>query len=153
MSAWWLALTMVWSAGQPATWEAFAREADAAYPDAPTISAAAAVELGSKLTFVDVRSEAERAVSIIPGALRLDQLPAAATGQVVIVYCTVGVRSGAATEDLITRGFQARNLRGGVLAWTAEGGAMVDASGKPTRRVHVYGKPWAKLPKGYEAVW
>lgn len=153
MTAWWLALTLFWSAGQPATWESYAREADAAYPDAPTISAVAAIELGSTVTFVDVRSEAERAVSIIPGALTLDQLPAAAIDQVVIVYCTIGVRSGAATEDLIERGFQARNLRGGVLAWTAEGGVMVDASGEPTRRVHVYGKRWAQLPKGYEAVW
>ena len=49
------------------------------------------------------------------------------------------------------KGVHVENLRGGVLAWVFEGGRVYDAGGE-TKRVHVYGKKWNYLPKGYEPV-
>ena len=107
------------------------------------------------LVLVDARSQAERDVSIIAGAITLAQADrlTPAPDVHVVVYCTIGLRSGHAARDLRKRGIDAVNLRGGVLAWLAEGGALVDAAGKPTHRVHVYGRRWNVVPDSFEAVW
>jgi rhodanese-related sulfurtransferase len=123
--------------------------------DAPTINANALRQDKARPIFVDVRSAKERAVSNISGAISLAELPAAlqSAKRPVVVYCTVGYRSGLAVLDLQKRGIAARNLRGGILAWLAAGGQIVDADGKQTHKVHVYGKSWAVLPEGFEAVY
>jgi len=71
----------------------------------------------------------------------------------IVVYCTIGVRSGRYVKRLIKDGYDAYNLKGGILAWAHAGGRFVDKTGKETRRVHVYGKRWNLLPKGYEGIW
>ena len=43
----------------------------------------------------------------------------------ILVYCTVGCRSGAYTKKLQKQGFNAFNLYGGVLAWALEGGIFL----------------------------
>ena len=90
-------------------------------------------------------------MSVILGAVFDADLIAA--GAEVIVYCTVGLRSGKTARQLRERGINALNLRGGILAWLAAGGALVDAQGAPTNRVHVYGRRWNAVPEGFEAVW
>lgn len=105
---------------------------------------------------VDVRSRRERKVSIIPGALSIDELKRRIgdyKGENILVYCTVGCRSGAYAQRLRKRGIQAFNLRGGVLVWAMDGRAFVTDDGKVTHRVHVYARKWNVLPPGYEAVW
>lgn len=100
---------------------------------------------------LDVRGPEERAVSVIPGAVfDADRIGA---GAEVIVYCTVGLRSGKITRELRKRGVNALNLRGGILAWLAVGGTLVDAQGAATQKVHVYGPRWNALPEGFEAMW
>lgn len=100
---------------------------------------------------LDVRSQAERTVSVIPGAIfDAESIPA---GSRVVVYCTVGLRSGIVARELRQRGIDAVNLRGGILAWLAAGGELVDPQGQPTRAVHVYGRRWNAVPDNFKAVW
>jgi len=49
------------------------------------------------------------------------------------------------------KGIDIYNLKGGLLAWLLEGGKVYDTNGE-TKRVHVYGKKWNYLPRGYEPV-
>jgi rhodanese-related sulfurtransferase len=107
----------------------------------------------SNAILVDVRSDAERAVSVIPGAIRLEQLAAAYQPQsrLVIVYCTVGYRSGLVARELRAKKIPARNLRGGILAWIAAGGTLVDGQNKQTNNVHVYAAHWAVVPANFSA--
>lgn len=109
----------------------------------------------SILILVDVRSPAERDVSVITGAISLAELEQLRPIPKVrvIVYCTIGLRSGHAARALRARGYDAFNLRGGVLAWLAAGGALVDRQGKPAQRVHVYGRRWNAVPASFESVW
>ncbi len=128
------------------------------FPDIPEVDAPEAMAWidTAAVTLVDVRAPRERAVSQIPGAIpeavfeqRLDEFE----GRPVLFYCTIGYRSGLATKRWRRRGIEAFNLRGGILAWTHAAGPLVDPNGKPTRRVHVYGKRWNLLPPGWEPLW
>lgn len=122
---------------------------------APSVSAQAVKQAQRARIWVDVRSDKERRVSVISGAILLADLPAAlkAKKRDVVVYCTVGYRSGLTVIELQKRGIAARNLRGGILAWLAVDGQIVDQNGKPTYKVHVYGKAWAEVPDGFEAIY
>jgi sodium/bile acid cotransporter 7 len=99
---------------------------------------------------VDARSDRERAVSILPGAVTADD--AHDSGRPVLVYCTVGWRSGALVTQLRDEGVRAFNLWGGVTAWAAAGQPFVTPEGQSTRKVHVYALPWDVLPPEYESV-
>jgi rhodanese-related sulfurtransferase len=104
---------------------------------------------------VDVRSDEEREVSTIPGALSREEFEARRdelAGREVVTYCTIGYRSGLYTQELIDEGWTASNLRGSILAWTHAGRELVH-DGSPTRRVHVYGSTWNLAAEGYEAIW
>jgi sodium/bile acid cotransporter 7 len=104
---------------------------------------------------VDVRTDEEQEVSVIPGALSREEFEARRdelAGREVVTYCTIGYRSGQYTEELIEEGWAASNLRGSILAWTHAGRPLVH-DGEPTRRVHVYGRTWNLAARGYEAVW
>jgi len=134
--------------------EALVADVEEEVGDVPVIHADAlrvAVASGSPPILFDVRSDKERAVSVIAGAISdADAIP---EGAEVVVYCTIGLRSGISARELRERGVNALNLRGGILAWIADGGGVVDANGTPTRRIHVYGRRWNVLPEGFEAVW
>ena len=128
-----------------------------AFPEVPEVTAAELLALPDTVPviLVDVRSEAERDVSVIPGAITPEELRATGDryrGHRVVCYCTIGYRSGVAARRLREEGWAAENLAGSLLAWVDEGGRLVDADG-PTRRVHVYGRRWNLLPPGYEPVW
>jgi sodium/bile acid cotransporter 7 len=128
------------------------------FPDAPEITVDA---LAGKLAgpeppvLVDVRSDDEREVSTLPGAIskkEFEKHPGRFAGRQVVTYCTIGYRSGRFTEALVKKGWDAYNLRGSILSWTHVGGEL-DQGGTSTRRVHVYGKTWNLVAEGYEAVW
>ncbi len=105
---------------------------------------------------VDVRTDAERAVSIIPGALSLETYRALHEdfdGQPVLVYCTVGCRSAGQAQILQEQGVEVYNLWGGVIDWAFHNGEFTTLSGAPTREVHTHGKRWNLLPPTHMAVW
>jgi sodium/bile acid cotransporter 7 len=104
--------------------------------------------------FVDVRKHSEMEVSTLPGAISKKQFtgdPDRYSDKTVIAYCTISYRSGLFAREMTSSGFPVYNLRGGILAWTLEGGKVFDAEGE-TRRIHVYGDEWDYAPAGYETV-
>lgn len=108
-----------------------------------------------ELVLVDVRPEAERRISMIPGAIPLDELeadPARYAEATIVTYCTVGYRSGLVARELQDRGYEVLNLHGSLLSWTHAGGELIDSEGT-TDRVHVYGKRWDLAPEGYRTTW
>ena len=139
--------------------EALYRDIEPKVADAPTIlasAALAALNSNAPPIFVDVRTAKERQVSIIAGAVDVESLPALHLKhpeRPVVVYCTIGYRSGITTRALQALQIPARNLRGGILAWIAVGGDLVDARLKPSHQVHVYAKAWAAVPDGFEAIY
>lgn len=108
------------------------------------------------VVFIDARSEAERAVSTLPGAVSEQDYLAAPdrfAGKQAVIYCTIGYRSGVLAQNLAAKGMAAANLAAGIVGWLHAGGSLVEASGAPTRRVHVYGRTWDLAPLAYTAVW
>jgi len=104
---------------------------------------------------VDNRSEKERNVSMIPSAIsqkEFERQKENIRNKKIIVYCTVGFRSGKYSQHLFKKGFNAYNLKGGVLLWAHSNQKFTNDNGE-TIRVHVYGKKWSLLPEGYQAVY
>ncbi len=77
---------------------------------------------------IDIRTPAETAQGIIPGArllpmhlipLRLDEIP---KEREAVIYCRSGARSYQACAYLMQQGYrQVINLRGGIIAWARHG--------------------------------
>ncbi len=108
-----------------------------------------------KLCFIDVREEKEKKVSIIKNAIdkatyikNKDQY----IDHKIIVYCTIGYRSGLVARELLKERKDVYNLRGGILAWINDGGVLVNDK-KETKEVHVYGVKWNIVPENYKAIW
>ena len=69
----------------------------------------------------DVRPDSERARASIPQAKKLADLSDDQKGAPVALHCHHGVRSRAAAEQLLQRGFtNVYNLEGGIEAWSAQ---------------------------------
>lgn len=128
------------------------------FPETPDISAGELIEKkeAEMIILVDNRKKEEMAISMIPGAISVqefeDNIDRYAS-KTVVVYCTIGDRSGHYTKRLRKQDIDAYNLKGGVLSWAHAGGTFLDSQGERTRLVHVYGSKWNLLPDGYEAVW
>lgn len=132
--------------------------------DAPLIKADELKRIidDTNLVLIDVRNAHEQAVSMLPRALTTADfaekfrrgIPA---GKRLVVYCTIGYRSGKYAMELAKQRLRAENLEGGVLAWSFAGGAFLakDSTGAwaPTQRVHVYDSEWNILHPAYKAVW
>lgn len=130
------------------------RKAFEAVPDM-TAEELVAKRIEGDFVLVDVRTPAEMAVSMLPGALSREAFEANKTAykdRPVVTYCTIGARSGAYARTLLAEGYAVSNLAGSVLAWTFTGESLVDSHGDSTRKVHVYGAKWDLLASGYEAV-
>lgn len=103
---------------------------------------------------VDVRSEEEVKVSVIPGAITKAQYErdqAKYKDIEVIPYCTVGGRSGAYAKKLAKEGVKVKNYKGSILKWVDAELPLVTLDGKPTNRVHTYSDRY-KVPSKYEQV-
>jgi sodium/bile acid cotransporter 7 len=129
--------------------------------DFPTVPEITVDDLQGRLSgsdvpiLIDVRAEEEQRVSILPGAISREEFEARReelSGRDVVTYCTIGYRSGLYARDLASQGLDVHNLRGSILAWTHGEGELLH-EGRPTRRVHVYGKKWNLAAEGYEPVW
>jgi rhodanese-related sulfurtransferase len=130
--------------------------------DAPVITKAELQEKlrnpeGSQVLLVDTRAAGEYAVSHLPGAILWDPykesaLPVAIAdharaGKPVVFYCSIGYRSGYATESACQLlgskagdGISVFNLRGGIFQWANEGGPVEGGS-----LVHPYDQQWGEL--------
>lgn len=124
------------------------------FADVPALTPAALAAMDPPPVLLDARSPEEFTVGHLAGAIRADlahpdeALRGVAPGRAVVVYCSVGYRSGLAARALRRKGFRdVRNLRGGIFAWAAEGRAMV-GDGGPTRAVHPYDRWWGMLRAG-----
>jgi rhodanese-related sulfurtransferase len=105
---------------------------------------------------VDVRTEVERAVSIIPGAISISDYESRINefaGDPVLIYCTVGCRSAAYAQTLHDQGIEVYNLWGGVVDWALHGGSFATLTGTSTCKVHTHGRRWNLIPAPYIAVW
>lgn len=130
-----------------------------AFPGVPEISAREVIDrqiAGETFVLLDCRTPQEQHVSMIPGAITLEEFendPAKYQGAAMVCYCTIGERSGQRTAELCARGINARNMPGAVLSWSHAGGTFVDESGDQTHRVHVHSPQFNLVAEGYEAAW
>jgi sodium/bile acid cotransporter 7 len=127
------------------------------FPQVKELSPQEAMDLlkQGRLIFVDTRKPAEMRVSMLPGAISKKQYladPNRYKDLTVVSYCTISYRSGVFARDMQKDGFAVTNLKGGILAWTLEGGSVYDPDGRETKQLHVFGKRWNYAPDGYQVV-
>lgn len=111
---------------------------------------------GEEIVLVDVRKPEEIAVSTLPSAITKEEFEGRREelkDRTIVTFCTVGYRSAYAAKELSEEGFEVLNLSGSLLSWTHIGGELVDPDGKPTRRLHVYGRRWDLAADGYLTEW
>jgi rhodanese-related sulfurtransferase len=84
----------------------------------------AAMDAGRRLFVLDVREPNEYQICRIPGTTliplgqlpsRLDEVPR--DDRELVVHCKMGGRSAKAVALLQEKGYRAKNLKGGILAW------------------------------------
>jgi rhodanese-related sulfurtransferase len=107
--------------------------------------------LSTPLLLLDIREASEFAVSHIPSARHVS--PSTVTdfaerelvqfdrSQLIVVYCSVGVRSAAAADELQSLGFtHVKNLRGSIFQWANENRSLAGGV-----RVHPFDVTWVQL--------
>ena len=118
-----------------------------------------------KYVLVDVREDALRKVSHIPGSItqgdferKRKEDKGAFAGKTVITSCTIGYMSGLFAAKLSkdpTFSGDLKNHKGSIMDWCYEGFDLVDDKGETTKNVHGVATKWAKLfpqDKGYNIV-
>jgi rhodanese-related sulfurtransferase len=154
----WLAPAVAWCLREDPT----AHRARAMYQDyrgdfsnAPDVDPGELAEwtLRGEVVVVDVRKQAEREVSSIPGSITREQYEQGDfADKRVVSYCTIGYRSGKYTEELRRKGVDAFNLEAGILGWVHDF-RPVERGGVEVREVHVYGRQWNLVPSWYRPIW
>ena len=113
----------------------------------------------TKALIFDAREPQEYAVSHLKNAISVGyntfNIEMIETGftdknQMIVVYCSVGIRSETIGEKLHKAGYKnIYNLYGGIFEWKNNGFQIFDSNGKETDNVHVFSKAWGKwLTKG-----
>jgi molybdopterin/thiamine biosynthesis adenylyltransferase/rhodanese-related sulfurtransferase len=86
----------------------------------------ARIDAKAPLYILDVREPHEYQIARIPGSTliplgqlgsRYGELPPPSEGREIVVHCKSGVRSAKAVNLLKEHGIEAKNLKGGILAW------------------------------------
>ena len=118
-----------------ADYEAFCGLRSGATPDSSDAASVTPHELasllGEAITLIDVREPWEVEIGALPGAVATplaaleNALPRLDPSRPVIAYCHHGVRSAQARDLLVSRGFDARHLAGGIDAWSRDVDATV----------------------------
>lgn len=101
---------------------------------------------------IDVRTRQEYQVSHLPGAVwgegprQLENILKERTKHdVIVLYCSVGVRSSRAAARLIKSGYRrVFNLQGSIFQWANERRPVL-RDGKPVDVVHPYDERWGVL--------
>jgi rhodanese-related sulfurtransferase len=102
------------------------------------------------IVLLDVRSDSENSVSVIPGAItkaKYEAEPSKYAGKTVVCYCLSGGRSGKYVKQLKSQGVPAVDLKGSILEWCKYELPLTTPDGKPTNKVNVYDN---KVPAKYE---
>ena len=61
----------------------------------------------------------------------------------IVVYCSIGVRSGKIGEKLMQAGYSnVHNFYGSIFEWVNQGNPVYDMAGKPTNKIHGYNWKW-----------
>lgn len=142
---------------QSLTWSVVHRMVRSNFPEVKQISTdslaarLSAPDLSPPL-LLDVRTEAEFAVSRLRGAVRVDPeapdlafLDTLARDAPIVAYCSVGYRSSKLVRTLREKGFtNVSNLEGSIFQWANEG-RPVYRDGKRVRQVHPYDRVWGML--------
>lgn len=107
----------------------------------------------AKTILLDAREPKEYEVSHIDGAILAgyDDFDLSAfenrfgINDTIVVYCSVGYRSGKVAEQLQSAGYRnVFNLYGGLFAWANEGRPLAGPTPGQTQKVHGFNKKWAK---------
>jgi rhodanese-related sulfurtransferase len=130
------------------------------YDDVPILTSQqllAMMKDDENVLLVDVRTNDETQVSMLPGAMTMHEFEAGIhdSTKTVVVYCTVGYRSGfhARRWQSSERSAQPIYNLDGILAWAHQQGPLVDPTTRePTNRVHTYSAKWDCLHPDYRAV-
>lgn len=101
---------------------------------------------------LDTREEAEYVVSHIPNARfvgykKFDEasVDGLSKDTPIVLYCSVGYRSGKVGKKLQKKGFtNVFNLYGSIFEWANKGYPMENANGQKTSKVHTYDEKWSK---------
>ena len=139
------------------------------FASVPTVSTADLADWLQKETLapllIDVRSAEEYSVSHLPGAHRARTFAEAkavieesgisertAEQASIVLYCSVGYRSGRLGKALQAAGYQVTNLEGSIFQWANEGRSLVTANSSErsstqheTHPVHPYSRLWGLL--------
>lgn len=110
-----------------------------------------AENLDSTYVLLDTRSFREFEVSHISGAIwvgydefELSKLASISKDKKIVVYCSVGYRSGKIGEKLAKAGYsRVYNLWGGIFDWVNKGNPVINNEGI-TSKIHAYNKKWGK---------
>lgn len=128
-----------------------ARFPDVEWVDAKTLAKWMKRPSPDNPVLLDVRRKDEFAVSHLRDARRVDpDRPAIESLRIVpdrtvVVYCSVGYRSGAIAEKLNAAGIdKVYNLEGGIFAWANENRPIFQDD-KPAKAVHPYDKIWGRF--------
>ncbi len=109
-------------------------------------------EKQANTVFLDTREREEYEVSHIENALfvgykdiDLSEVLKLPKDTSIIVYCSVGYRSGKVTKDLLDEGYtNVLNLYGGIFEWSNQQRTLVDMNGQVTQNIHPYNERWGK---------
>ena len=115
----------------------------------PTIEAEELKDLQQPYTLLDIRTPEEYKISHLKGArfvnynaAKMEDLADIPKNAKVIVYCTMGARSGNVGVKLQDLGYSdVHNLQGGIFNWVNKGLPVYDANGQ-TNRIHGYSGFW-----------
>ena len=125
------------------------------YPGVPSVTTAELADAladGRDVVLLDVREEAEFAVSHLLGAQRVTSAGGASAvlensdpDTLVVAYCAVGYRSAALVKELRERGIVgAVNLEGSIFAW-ANAGLPIYRGDLEVDEVHPFDDAWGAL--------
>lgn len=107
-----------------------------------------------QIIILDAREKVEFDVSHIPSAKYVGsdhfsseeiELQKINKDAVLIVYCSIGIRSEKIATQLKRMGFRnVKNLYGGIFEWKNKGYIVLDSAENKTENVHAYSKKWSK---------